>query len=35
MNNIGKMLDRLKTLATNRLPTFTGDRAVLNKEYQT
>src|SRR6476646_2601970 len=36
MNNIGKMLDRLYTLdeqATTE--TFTGDRAVLNKEYQT
>ena len=36
MNNIGKMLDRLKTLATqSSSSTFTGDRAVLNKEYQT
>ena len=36
MNNIGKMLDRLKTLATqSSSATFTGDRAVLNKEYQT
>ena len=36
MNNIGKMLDRLKTLATqSSSETFTGDRAVLNKEYQT
>jgi len=36
MNNIGKMLDRLKTLATqSSSETFTGDRSVLNKEYQT
>jgi len=36
MNNIGKMLDRLKTLATqSSSSTFTGDRTVLNKEYQT
>ncbi|MEO8597960.1 MAG: flagellin [Candidatus Solibacter sp.] len=36
MNNIGKMLDRLKTLATqSSSSTFTGDRSVLNKEYQT
>ena len=36
MNNIGKMVDRLKTLATQSASaTFTGDRAVLNKEYQT
>jgi flagellin len=36
MNNIGKMLDRLKTLATQSASsTFTGDRSVLNKEYQT
>jgi flagellin len=36
MNNIGKMLDRLKTLATqSSSSTFTGDRGVLNKEYQT
>src|SRR5678815_2562677 len=36
LNNIGKMLDRLKTLATqSSSATFTGDRAVLNKEYQT
>ncbi|MEO8597959.1 MAG: flagellin [Candidatus Solibacter sp.] len=35
MNNIGKMLDRLKTLATQSASaTFTGDRTVLNKEYQ-
>ena len=36
MSNIGKMLDRLKTLATQSASsTFTGDRTVLNKEYQT
>ncbi len=36
MNNIGKMLDRLKTLATQSASdSFTGDRSVLNKEYQT
>src|SRR5437763_3769042 len=36
MNNIGKMLDRLKTLATQSASaTFTGDRTVLNNEYQT
>src|SRR5438094_7994116 len=36
MNNIGKMLDRLKTMATEYASaTFTGDRGVLNKEYQT
>jgi flagellin len=36
MNNIGKMLDRLKTLATQSASdSFTGDRGVLNKEYQT
>jgi flagellin len=35
MNNIGKMLDRLKTLATQSSSgTFTGDRSVLNSEYQ-
>src|ERR671926_1065050 len=35
MNNIGKMLDRLKTLATQSSSgTFTGDRNVLNSEYQ-
>jgi len=35
MNNIGKMLDRLKTLATQSASaTFTGDRSVLNSEYQ-
>jgi flagellin len=36
MNNISKMLDRLKTLATQSASsTYTGDRTVLNKEYQT
>ena len=36
MNNIAKMLDRLKTLATQSASdTFTGDRGVLNSEYQT
>ena len=36
MNNISKMLDRLKTLATQSASsTFTGDRSVLNSEYQT
>ena len=36
MSNIGKMLDRLKTLATQSASaTFTGDRTVLNNEYQT
>src|SRR5260370_37152652 len=35
MNKIGKMLDRLKTLATQSASdSFTGDRGVLNKEYQ-
>src|SRR5215471_14801717 len=35
MNNISKMLDRLKTLATQSASgTFTGDRGVLNSEYQ-
>src|SRR5215472_3495572 len=35
MNNISKMLDRLKTLATQSASgTFTGDRSVLNGEYQ-
>jgi flagellin len=33
--NISKMLDRLKTLATQSASaTFTGDRTTLNKEYQ-
>ena len=36
ISNIGTMLDRLKTLATQSASaTFTGDRSVLNKEYQT
>jgi len=36
INNIATMLDRLKTLATQSASsTFTGDRSVLNKEYQT
>src|SRR5271167_661171 len=36
MNNIAQMLDRLKTLATQSASgTFTGDRTVLNNEYQT
>jgi len=36
MNNIGTMLDRLKTLATQSASaTFTGDRGTLNSEYQT
>lgn len=35
LNNISKMLDRLKTLATQSASaTFTGDRGTLNKEYQ-
>jgi flagellin len=35
LNNISKMLDRLKTLATQSASdTFTGERATLNKEYQ-
>ena len=35
MNNISKMLDRLKTLATQSASdTFTGQRSVLNGEYQ-
>lgn len=34
LNNISKMLDRLKTLATQSASaTFTGDRNTLNKEY--
>lgn len=34
LNNISKMLDRLKTLATQSgSSTFTGDRSVLNNEY--
>lgn len=36
LNNISKTLDRLKTLATQSASgTFTGDRTVLNNEYQT
>ena len=35
MNNIRKMLDRLRTLATQSASdTFTGDRNVLNSEFQ-
>ena len=35
MNNVSKMLDRLKTLATQSASdTFTGDRNVLNQEFQ-
>src|SRR5215475_1752021 len=35
MNNISKMLDRLRTLATqSSSDTFTGDRSVLNSEFQ-
>ncbi|MBL8228755.1 MAG: flagellin [Bryobacterales bacterium] len=36
LNNISKILDRLKTLATQSASeTFTGDRATLNAEYTT
>jgi flagellin len=36
MNNISQILDRLKTLATQSATgTFTGDRNVLNSEFQT
>ena len=36
LNNVSKMLDRLKTLATQSASsTFTGDRATMNTEYQT
>ncbi|WP_321473318.1 flagellin [uncultured Paludibaculum sp.] len=36
MNNISKMIDRLKTLASQSASeTFTGDRKVLNDEFQT
>ncbi len=36
MNNISQILDRLQTLATQSASsTFTGDRTVLNKEFQT
>src|SRR4051812_34679827 len=35
MNNIGKMLDRLKTLATQSASdSFTGNRNALNSEYK-
>ena len=35
MNNISKMLDRLRTLATQSASdTYTGDRNVLNSEFQ-
>jgi flagellin len=35
MNNVSKMLDRLRTLATQSASdTFTGDRNVLNSEFQ-
>src|SRR5262252_10832641 len=35
MNNVSKMLDRLRTLATqSSSDTFTGDRNVLNSEFQ-
>ena len=35
LNNISKMLDRLKTLATQSASgTFTGNRSTLNAEYQ-
>ncbi|HYP13921.1 MAG TPA: flagellin [Bryobacteraceae bacterium] len=35
LNNISKMLDRLKTLATQSASgTFSGDRSILNTEYQ-
>src|ERR1051325_5012801 len=36
LNNIGKLLDRLKTLATqSATTTFTGNRDTVNVEYQT
>src|SRR5512132_2222043 len=36
MNNVSKMLDRLRTLATQSASqTFTGDRKVVNSEFQT
>ena len=36
LNNVSKVLDRLKTLATQAASnTFTGDRSILNNEYQT
>jgi flagellin len=35
LNNIGNILDRMKTLATQSASsTFTGDRSTLNNEYQ-
>ena len=35
LNNISKVLDRLKTLATQSASdTFTGDRTILNNEYK-
>ncbi len=35
LNNIGQILDRMKTLATqSATTTFTGDRSTLNNEYQ-
>jgi flagellin len=35
LNNVSKMLDRLKTLATQSASsTFTGDRTTMNTEYQ-
>src|SRR5919107_5330616 len=35
LNNVSKMLDRLKTLATQSASaTFTGDRALMNTEFQ-
>src|SRR5260370_36601695 len=35
MNNVSKMLDRLRTLAAQSASdTFTGDRNVLNSEFQ-
>jgi flagellin len=36
LNNIAHILDRMKTLATESVTdTFTGDRNILDKEYQT
>ncbi len=36
MSNISQILDRLKTLATQSASgTFTGDRSILNQEFQT
>src|SRR5207247_707758 len=35
LNNVGKILDRLKTLATESASdTFSGNRATLNSEYK-